>query len=126
MTENEIATIVFESSLKVHKKLGPGLLESAYQECLTYEIQKRNLIVEKQKPLPLVYDDVKLDLGYRSDIMIENKFIVELKSVDALNEIHLAQILTYLKLSNCKLGMLINFNVTLLKHGVKRVINGYF
>ena len=126
MTENEIATIVFESSLKVHKKLGPGLLESAYQECLTYEIQKRNLIVEKQKPLPLVYDDVKLDLGYRIDLMIENKFIVELKSVDALNEIHLAQILTYLKLSNCKLGMLINFNVTLLKHGVKRVINGYF
>lgn len=125
MTENEIATIVIESSIKVHKNLGPGLLESAYQECLTYEIQKRNILVEKQKPLPLIYDNVKLDLGYRIDIMIENKFIVELKSIDAIHEIHLAQVLTYLKLSNCKLGMIINFNVTLLKHGVKRVINGY-
>jgi len=125
MHENEIARIVFESALRVHKKLGPGLLESAYQECLIYEIEKYQLIVEKQSPLPLIYDDINLELGYRIDIMVENKFIIEIKSVESLNEVHLAQILTYLRLSNCKLGMLINFNVTLLKHGVKRIINGY-
>lgn len=124
MTENEIATIVFESALKVHKRLGPGLLERAYEECLFYELKKTNLKVEKQKALPLIYDEVRLDIGYRLDLIIEDKFIVEVKSVESLNEIHLAQILTYLRLSNCKLGLLINFNVILLKNGVKRVING--
>ena len=124
MTENEIAKIVFNAALKVHKALGPGLLESAYEECLFYELKETGLKVEKQKPLPLIYEDVKMEVGYRVDIMVENKFVIEIKSVDALNDIHLAQILTYLKLSNCKLGMLINFNVTLLKNGIKRVING--
>jgi GxxExxY protein len=124
MTENEIAKIVFNCALKVHKALGPGLLESAYEECLYYELNKVGLKVEKQKPLPLIYENVKLEIGYRIDIMIENKFIVEIKAVDALNDVHLAQILTYLKLSDCKLGMLINFNVTLIKNGIKRVING--
>jgi len=123
MTENEIASIVFKTSLQIHKNLGPGLLESTYQECLYHEIQKRGLFIEKQKPLPLIYNDTKLEIGYRIDLMIENKFIVEIKSVEALNDIHLAQILTYLKLSNCRLEMLINFNVILIKHGVKRVIN---
>lgn len=124
MTENEIASIVFESALKVHKRLGPGLLESAYEECMFYELKKKNLKVEKQKALPLIYDEVRLDVGYRLDLIIEEKFIVEIKSVENLNDIHLAQILTYLRLSNCKLGLLINFNVILLKNGVKRVING--
>ena len=124
MTENEIASIVFESALKVHKRLGPGLLESAYEECMFYELKKKNLKVEKQKALPLIYDEVRLDIGYRLDLIIEEKFIVEIKSVENLNDIHLAQILTYLRLSNCKLGLLINFNVILLKNGVKRVING--
>ena len=124
MTENEIASIVFESALKVHKRLGPGLLESAYEECMFYELKKKNLKVEKQKALPLIYDEVRLDIGYRLDLIIEDKFIVEIKAVESLNDIHLAQILTYLRLSDCKLGMLINFNVTLLKNGVKRVING--
>jgi GxxExxY protein len=124
MTENEIAKLVFESALKVHRVLGPGLLESAYEECLFYELKKSNLKIEKQKALPLIYEDVKLDVGYRIDIMIENKFIIEIKSVENLNDIHLAQLLTYLKLSDCKLGLLINFNVKLLKDGVKRVING--
>ena len=124
MTENEIASIVFESALKVHKRLGPGLLESAYEECMFYELKKTNLKVEKQKALPLIYDEVRLDVGYRLDLIIEEKFIVEIKSVENLNDIHLAQILTYLRLSNCKLGLLINFNVILLKNGVKRVING--
>ncbi len=124
MTENEIASVVFESALKVHKKLGPGLLESAYEECMYYVLKKANLKVEKQKALPLIYDEVRLDVGYRLDLIIEDKFIVEIKSVEKLNDIHLAQILTYLRLSNCKLGLLINFNVILLKDGVKRVING--
>ncbi len=124
MSENDISKIVFESALKVHQTLGPGLLESAYEECLFYELKKYNLKVEKQKQLPLVYEEVKLDVGYRIDIIIEDKFIVEVKSVEALNYVHLAQLLTYLKLSNCKLGLLINFNVNLLKNGVKRVING--
>ncbi|MEY4084609.1 MAG: hypothetical protein RL074_396 [Bacteroidota bacterium] len=124
MTENEISKIVFESALKVHKNLGPGLLESAYEECLFYELKKSNLIVEKQKALPLIYEEVKLDVGYRIDIIVENKFIIEVKSVESLNEVHLAQVLTYLRLSNCKLGLLINFNVKLLKDGVRRIING--
>jgi len=124
MTENEISKVVFDCALKVHQNLGPGLLESAYEECLYYELCKTGLKIEKQKPLPLLYEEVKLEIGYRIDIMIENKFIIEVKAVDALNDIHLAQVLTYLKLSNCKLGLLINFNVTLIKNGIRRIING--
>ena len=124
ITEDEISKIVFEAALKVHKTLGPGLLESAYEECLFYELKKYDLVVEKQKPLPLIYEEVKLDIGYRIDIIIKNKFIDEIKSVEALNDVHLAQSITYLKLSDCKLGLLINFNVKLLKEGVRRVING--
>ncbi len=123
MTENEISKIVFDCALKVHRSLGPGLLESAYEECLFYELNKTNLKVEKQKPLPLIYENVKLEIGYRVDIIIENKVIIEIKSVEALNDVHLAQVLTYLKLSNSKLGMLINFNVTLIKNGIRRVVN---
>ena len=124
LTEQEISKIVFDCALRVHKALGPGLLESAYEECLYYELKKSNLKVEKQKPLPLVYEEVKLDVGYRIDLIIEDKFIVEIKAVETLNEVHLAQLLTYLKLTDCKLGLLINFNVKLLKNGVQRVING--
>lgn len=124
MSENELSKLVFDCALKIHRVLGPGLLESAYEECLYYELKKQGLRVEKQKPLPLIYEDVKLEIGYRVDIMVENKLIVEIKSVEALNDVHLAQVLTYLRLSNCKLGLLINFNVTLIKNGIKRVING--
>ena len=123
MTENELSKIVFEAGLKVHKALGPGLLESAYEECLLHELQKLGLFVEKQKSLPLIYEEVKLDAGYRIDLLVEKKIIIEIKSVEALNDLHLAQILTYLKLSNCKLGLLINFNTVLFKNGVKRVVN---
>lgn len=123
MTENELAKLVIGCAIDVHRKLGPGLLESAYQACLFYELVKHDLIVEKEKPLPLVYDDIKLDCGYRLDLLIEKKLIVEIKSVDALNDIHLAQVLTYLKLSGCKLGLLINFNSVLLKDGIKRIVN---
>jgi GxxExxY protein len=123
MNENELSLIVFNDALKVHRNLGPGLLESSYEECLFYELNKSGLLIERQKPLPLIYEDVKLEIGYRVDLLIEKKLIIELKSVDALDDIHFAQILTYLKLSNCKLGLLINFNVTLIKNGIKRVAN---
>ncbi|MCL2104315.1 MAG: GxxExxY protein [Kiritimatiellaeota bacterium] len=124
MTENEISKTVLDAGIKIHKALGPGLLESAYEECLFYELQQYGLSVEKQKALPLVYQDVKLDAGYRVDLLVEKKLVVEIKSVEALSDLHLAQVLTYLKLSGCKLGLLINFNTVLFKNGVKRVIVG--
>ena len=123
MTENEISKIIFDCSLKVHKALGSGLLESSYEECLFYELKKASVKVEKQKALPLIYEEVKLDIGYRIDLIVEDKVIIELKSVESINDVHLAQVLTYLKLSDCKLGMLINFNVTLIKNGIRRVVN---
>jgi len=123
MTENQIGTIIIDCAIKVHKELGPGLLESTYQTCLVYELMEEGLSVEVEKALPVVYKRVRLDAGYRIDILVENKVIVELKSVEALNDIHLAQILTYLKLSDKRLGYLINFNVKLLKQGLKRVVN---
>jgi GxxExxY protein len=123
MSENEISKIVFDCALKVHRNLGPGLLESSYEACLYYELEKTGLRVQKQRGLPLVYEEVKLELGYRVDLLIENKVVVEVKAVEALNDIHLAQVLTYLKLLDCKLGLLINFNVVLIKNGIKRVVN---
>src|SRR3990170_4070405 len=122
MTEDELSNIVIGLAIKVHKNLGPGLLESAYKECLYYEIQKAGLFVEKEKPMPLVYEDVKLDVGYRLDLFVENKLVIDTKSVEALNDVHTAQVLTYLKLSKSKLGLLINFNVKYLKEGIKRLI----
>ena len=122
-TENQLSKIIFDCALKVHRTLGPGLLESSYEECLCYELKKSGLRIIKQKPLPLIYEGVKLEIGYRVDILVENKVIIEIKAVEALNDIHLAQVLTYLKLSSCKLGLLINFNVTLIKNGIKRVVN---
>ena len=114
---------VLDCSYQVHTALGPGLLESAYEECLYYELTHSGLLVFKQKPLPLVYKEIKLDAGYRFDLMVEEKIIVEIKSVEALCDIHLAQILTYMKLSGCKLGLLANFNVKHFKDGFKRVIH---
>ncbi len=123
MTENEISEKIIGCAIQVHRELGPGLLESSYEECLYYELIQSGLLVEKQKPLPLVYKEVNLDCGYRLDLLVEKKVIVEIKSVEALNDIYLAQVLTYLKLSNCKLGLLMNFNVVLLKDGIKRIVN---
>ena len=123
MTENEIANKVIGIAIDVHKALGPGLLESAYKECLFYKLTQSGLYVEKEKPMPLVFENVKLDCGYRIDLLVENKLVVELKAVEALNDVHLAQILTYLKLGRYKLGLLINFNVSMLKNGIRRVIN---
>jgi GxxExxY protein len=124
MTENELSNKIIGLAIEVHSALGPGLLESAYKECLYYKIGKAEIRVEKEKPMPLIFEEVKLDCGYRIDLFVENKLVIEIKSVEALNDIHLAQILTYLRLGNCKLGLLINFNVEKLKDGVKRVVNG--
>ncbi|MEQ8363052.1 MAG: GxxExxY protein [Cyclobacteriaceae bacterium] len=112
-------------AIKVHTALGPGLLESAYQECLFFELKRAGFLVEKEKSLPLIYQEVKLDCGYRLDLLVDGKIIIEVKSVDALADIHLAQVLTYLKLTGNRFGLLINFNVLRLKDGIKRVVNGY-
>ena len=122
MNTEKIFKQVLDCAFTVHSALGPGLLESAYEECLSYEIEEAGLMVLKQWPLPLIYRDIKLDIGYRVDLLIENQIVVEVKSIDSLADIHLAQILTYLKLSGCKLGLLVNFNVKHLKDGIKRVI----
>ncbi|WP_231460375.1 MULTISPECIES: GxxExxY protein [unclassified Pedobacter] len=124
MEENELSRIVIGLAIEVHTALGPGLLESAYKECLYYKIAKAGLFVEKEKAMPLIYEDVRLDCGYRIDILVERKFVLELKSCEALNDIHLAQVLTYMKLGNYKLGLLMNFNVIRLKDGLRRIVNG--
>jgi GxxExxY protein len=124
MTENEIARVVVDAALKIHKTLGPGLLESVYETTLEFELQKRGLGVLHQVGLPVYYEDVKLDLGYRVDLIIADKVIVEVKSVEALAPVHRKQLLTYLRLMNLRLGLLINFNVELIKDGIHRVVNG--
>jgi GxxExxY protein len=123
MTENQLSKIAVDCIFKVHTNLGPGLLESTYEVCLMYELKKANLEVRNQIALPVIYDEVKLDAGYRIDIMVENKLLLEIKSVEALNDIHLAQVITYLKLNKIRLGLLVNFNVTLIKNGIRRVAN---
>jgi GxxExxY protein len=123
MNENELSNRIIGLAIEIHQSLGPGLLESAYKECLYYRLKKEGLSVEKEKPMPLFYNEIKLDCGYRIDVLVENKVVLEIKSVETLNEVHLAQTLTYMKLGNYKLGLLINFNVVLLKHGIKRIVN---
>jgi len=125
MTENELSTIIIGLAIEVHKQLGPGLLESSYEHCLAYELRANGLNLKQQVALPIVYKRVKLDAGYRIDLLVEDKVIVEIKAVDVLADIHSAQLLTYLKLRDLKIGLLINFNNVVLKEGIKRVINGY-
>lgn len=122
MTLNDLTGKVIGAAIEVHKILGPGLLESTYEECLAYELKERNILFQRQKELPVIYKNEKLDCGYRLDYIIENKLILELKSCDKLQPIHEAQLLTYLKLSNIQIGLLINFNVPVLKDGIKRMI----
>ena len=124
MTENELSRVVIGISMEVHTALGAGLLENAYKECLFYKLNKSGFYVEKEKPIPLIFEDIKLEVGYRIDILVENKLVLEIKSVEALTDVHLAQTLTYLKLGNYKLGLLMNFNVVRLKDGLKRILNG--
>lgn len=120
MEINQITEKIIGCAIEVHKRLGPGLLESAYEECLVFELQNTGLTVERQKPVPVIYKEIKLECGYRIDILVENTVVIELKAVDAFNPVHEAQILTYMKFSKKRIGLLINFNVTLLKNGLKR------
>ena len=123
MAENEISHTVIGAAIEIHKQLGPGLLESAYEYALAYELTKLGLFVEQQIPMPLIYKEIKLECGYRLDLRVERKVIVEIKSIEALAPLHFSQTLTYLRLSDCKLGLLINFNVVKLKDGIHRIVN---
>jgi len=125
MKEDLLTRTIIGLAIDIHTALGPGLLESAYKECLFYKIDKAGFQVEKEKIMPLFFEEVSLDCGYRIDLLVENKLVLELKSVEGLNDIHLAQTLTYMKLGGYRFGLLINFNVLRLKDGIKRVVNGY-
>ena len=124
MTENEIAKQILDAAFAVHTKLGPGLLESVYEVVIAYELQKRGLTAERQKPMPIMYDNIRFDEAFRSDLVVNGKVVAELKSVEALLPVHAKQLLTQLRLSRLKLGLLINFGEAYLKNGIKRVING--
>jgi GxxExxY protein len=121
--ENEIAKIIVDVAYQIHIKLGPGLLESVYEVIMCHELQKRGLQVEQQKVIPVFWDGLKMDLGFRADLVVENKVIIELKSVEILAPVHSKQLLTYLKVSGLKLGLLINFNSALIKDGINRIVN---
>lgn len=124
MAENELSRIVFELGMKIHRKLGAGLFESVYEECLFYELKKAGLKVEKQKTLPIVYEELKIENAFRLDLIVEDKLILEIKTVEFISEVYKAQLLTYLKMTNCKLGLILNFRTAVFKDGVKRVVNG--
>ncbi|MFN1219036.1 GxxExxY protein [Chryseobacterium kwangjuense] len=123
MTENELSKIVFDIGLKIHKKLGAGLFEHVYEECLWYELTKTGLTIERQKLFPIIYEELKIANAFRLDIIIENKLILEIKTVDYINPTHKAQLLTYLKMTGCKLGLLLNFQSDIFKNGVARIVN---
>ena len=123
LTENEISKIVVDLCFKIHTQYGPGLFESVYEEIFCYEWQKTGIPFSKQHPVPLVHEEIKMDIGFRADIIIGNKVVVELKSIEALAPVHYKQLQTYLKLTGCKLGLLINFNVALIKDGIHRIVN---
>jgi GxxExxY protein len=123
MTENELSKIIIGIAIEVHSSLGPGLLENVYKECLFYKIKQYGFKVEKEKPIPITFEEVNLETGYRIDLLVENKLVIELKSVENISNLHIAQTLTYLKLGNYKLGLLLNFNSVLLKDGIKRIVN---
>ncbi len=122
-TENEISKIILDIAFDIHSKLGPGLFESVYEEILSYELEDYGLSIKKQQGIPVIWNDLRMEVGFRADIIVEDKVIVEIKSVDALAPIHYKQLTTYLKITNLKLGLLINFNEYLLKDGIKRIVN---
>ena len=123
MTENELSKIIVNTAFQIHSKLGPGLLESVYEEIMFYELQKQELRVERQKGIPVFWDDLKMDIGFRADLIVEKKVIIEIKSVESLAAVHPKQLLTYLKIARIKLGLLINFNEVLIKNGITRIVN---
>jgi GxxExxY protein len=126
MKDNELSEIIIGSAIEVHRQLGPGLLESAYKNCLYYELKNQNLQVEKEKPLPIVYKEIKLDHGYRIDLLVEKRIVIEIKAIECFTDVHTAQMLTYLKLGKYKLGLLLNFHVAVLKSGIRRIINSNY
>ena len=123
MSENELSKIIVNTAFQIHLKLGPGLFESVYEEIMYYELVKIGLLVERQKGIPVIWNEIKMELGFRADLIVENKVILELKSVETIAPVHPKQLLTYLKLTKIKLGLLINFNETLLKNGITRIVN---
>lgn len=123
MNENELSKIVVDCCYKVHTTIGPGLLESVYEEVLMYEFLKRNLSVKRQQGIPVVYEAIKLELGFRADFIIEDKLIVEIKSLELIAPVHQKQVMTYLRLTNLRLGLLVNFNCALIKDGIQRIVN---
>ena len=123
MTENELSKIIVNTAFQIHSKLGPGLLESVYEEIMFYELQKQGLKVERQKGIPVFWDDLKMDIGFRADLIVEKKVIIEIKSVETIAAVHPKQLLTYLKIAGVKLGLLINFNEVLIKNGITRIVN---
>ena len=123
MNENELSRIIVDISYKIHRKLGPGLLESVYEAILFYELSSLNLNVERQKPIPILWEEIQLDIGFRSDLIVENKVIIEIKSVEQISNVHPKQLLTYLRVTKLKLRLLINFNEALIKNGITRIVN---
>lgn len=124
MTENEIASIVFERSMALHREYGPGMCESVYEEILNYELIRKGLNVKRQMTIPVYHKEMKMEIGFRADLIVEDKVIIEIKSIEELGKVHFKQVITYLKLTECKLGLLINFNANLLKDGFHRIVNG--
>jgi GxxExxY protein len=125
MTEEEIIKIVLDEAFHVHKKIGPGMLESVYKTCLAYRLQKRGLLLETEKPVPVFFEEVKMDCGYRADILVEKQVIIETKSIEGIGPLQVAQVLTYLRFLGLRYGLILNFDVLLLKDGIRRVLNGY-
>lgn len=123
MNENELSRIILDKAFEIHTEFGPGLLESVYEELLCYKFKHEAIHCERQKPIPLIYNEIKLEIGFRADIIVENKVIIEIKSVESLADVHYKQLLTYLRITGLKLGLLINFNESLLKNGIKRIVN---
>ena len=126
MTESEITERIIGCAIEVHRNLGPGLPESAYKLCLEYELKKQGLKVEREKPIPLCYDNLTIDCAYRLDLLVADSVAVEIKSVEKLEDVHLSQVITYLRLTECEVGLLINFNVKMLKNGLRRIVNTYW
>ena len=125
MNEEEVIKIVLDGAFHIHKTIGPGMLENVYQTCLSYRIKQRGLYVESEKPIPVIFEEIKMDCGYRADIVVEGKVIVETKNIEAIADIHIAQLLTYLRFLNLRHGLILNFKTVLLKNGINRVLNGY-
>jgi len=125
MRENEIITMILDEAFDIHKQIGPGMLENVYKTCLAYKLKKRGLFVETEKNVPVIFEEIKMECGYRADLVVEGKVIIETKNIETIADIHMAQLLTYLRFLNIRHGLILNFNTVLMKNGIKRVTNGY-